>query len=349
MSGDHDLGYKSLLAHPELVRDLLAGFAGLPCFAQLDSGAFERLGASFVGDGHVERHGDMVWRVHLPDQLLYVYLLLEFQSRTERWMALRIQVYVGMLYQDLIKHHALDGRHTLPPVLPVVFYNGRAAWRAPDELRALVGTPPAELEAFQARQRYLLIDQRQLDPAALASSRNIMAALFRLELSPSMDVLVDVLGCLRTWLVAPHQAPLRRSVASWIDRLMRRELPRHPLVESVQEFLEEGAMGDRYARKYATWEDAKDAEILERLTPSVLEKGRAEGRAQAEREADALLRGLLERQLEARFGPLPADAGARIAQAGRALLVNWIERAADAPTLAAVLASQVRPGDAGRC
>jgi hypothetical protein len=45
-------------------------------------------------------------------------------------MALRMMVYVGLLYQDLIKRgEALaDGR--LPPVLPIVLYNGSPSWTA---------------------------------------------------------------------------------------------------------------------------------------------------------------------------------------------------------------------------
>jgi hypothetical protein len=40
MSGDHDLGYKQLFAHPELVRDLIAGFTGLACFRGLGPDAY---------------------------------------------------------------------------------------------------------------------------------------------------------------------------------------------------------------------------------------------------------------------------------------------------------------------
>jgi predicted transposase YdaD len=91
MSGNHDLGYKQLFAHPELVRDLLAGFTSFACFRGLEPSAFERVNASYVSERVSERHGDMVWRVRLGEETIYVYLLLEFQSQAERWMALRMQ------------------------------------------------------------------------------------------------------------------------------------------------------------------------------------------------------------------------------------------------------------------
>ena len=34
-------------------------------------------------------------------------------------------VYTGLLYQDLIRRGALDDAGRLPPVLPIVLYNGR--------------------------------------------------------------------------------------------------------------------------------------------------------------------------------------------------------------------------------
>jgi hypothetical protein len=45
-------------------------------------------------------------------------------------MALRMQVYIGLLYQDLIAQHKLSKHGKLPPVLPIVFYHGRRPWRA---------------------------------------------------------------------------------------------------------------------------------------------------------------------------------------------------------------------------
>jgi hypothetical protein len=49
--------------------------------------------------------------------LQWVYVLLEFQATVDTFMAVRILVYVGLLYQDLTQDNklTLDGR--LPPVL----------------------------------------------------------------------------------------------------------------------------------------------------------------------------------------------------------------------------------------
>lgn len=47
----------------------------------------------------------------------------------------------------------------MPPVLPVVLYNGRARWNAAIDIDALVPTLPDGLDRYQLRQGYLLIDE----------------------------------------------------------------------------------------------------------------------------------------------------------------------------------------------
>jgi hypothetical protein len=48
-----------------------------------------------------EREDDMIWRLRWGGRWLYVYLLLEFQSSVDRFMAVQLLTYIGLLYQDL--------------------------------------------------------------------------------------------------------------------------------------------------------------------------------------------------------------------------------------------------------
>ena len=68
---------------------------------------------------------DRVWRVRLRDRWLYVLVLLEFQSAVDRTMAVRILAYTALLYQDLLRASS----DPLPPVLPIVLYDGSERWR----------------------------------------------------------------------------------------------------------------------------------------------------------------------------------------------------------------------------
>jgi predicted transposase YdaD len=99
----HDPSYKALFSEPRMVEDLLRGFVPGEWVHRLDFSTLEKANAQFVSEELLRREDDVIWRVRFTDQgWLYVYLLLEFQSAPDPWMALRIMVYVGLLWQDLV-------------------------------------------------------------------------------------------------------------------------------------------------------------------------------------------------------------------------------------------------------
>ncbi|HEU4775672.1 MAG TPA: Rpn family recombination-promoting nuclease/putative transposase [Telluria sp.] len=267
-----------------------------------------------------ERQDDLVWRLQLGGHCVYVYLLLEFQSRSDRWMALRMQTYVGLLYQDLVKRKEVGPGNLLPPL---VFYNGADPWRAALELGELIHTTPAGLAHLQASQRYALVDQHRLDPARLAAHGSLLALLFRLELSDTPDVLREVLPLLSTWMADAPQAPLRRSVKLWLARFMAREMPDVAADDLLA--CEGGVMAER---KFATWQDF--------LEDRGMQRGREQGKAEGERIA-------LRKIIEARFGALAPTQAALIAQLPETELEQWITKAASAATLQALVDGAAAP------
>ena len=121
---EFDSGYKLLFSHPELVADLLRGFVPEPWVAEVDFATLTPVKGSYVSEGLRQRHDDVVWKVRLREQWLYVYVVIEFQSEPDPFMALRLLVYVGLLYQDLLRRQELPADGRLPPVLPLVLYHG---------------------------------------------------------------------------------------------------------------------------------------------------------------------------------------------------------------------------------
>lgn len=90
---DHDHSYKLLFSHAEMVADLLTGFIREDWVRELDLATLEKVGGSYVTDDLREREDDVIWRVRWGSEWLYVYLLLEFQSTIDRFMAVRMLVY----------------------------------------------------------------------------------------------------------------------------------------------------------------------------------------------------------------------------------------------------------------
>ncbi len=158
----HDSAFRELFAHPESMRELLTSFLPPDWTAQMDLASLERVNGSYAGGDGMQRHSDMVWRVLLAGRWLYLYLLLEFQSTPDPWMALRMRVYSGLLHQDLLKRHELPEPGRLPPILPIVLYTGRKPWRAARSMAALVMPGGSDAWRGTAVDEYLLLDVRRL-------------------------------------------------------------------------------------------------------------------------------------------------------------------------------------------
>jgi hypothetical protein len=141
---EHDNGYKRLFSHPEMVEDLIRGFVREDWVKDLDFTTLERVSGHYVTRQLRSRKSDVVWR----KRWLYVYLLIEFQSTVDPWMAFRVMTYLGLFYQDLIWRRELtEGK--LPPVLPLVLYNGRAPWSAARDIAELIENVPGGLEQYR--------------------------------------------------------------------------------------------------------------------------------------------------------------------------------------------------------
>ena len=212
----HDAAYKDLFSRPRMVEDLLRGFAAREWSDALDLSTLEKLPAEYVSDDLRRRHGDAVWRVRFRDRKwLYLLVMLEFQSTTDRYMAVRILVYTALPYQDLIRRGELGGDGRLPPVLPVAPYNGRPRWTAPVEAGDLIAPAGEALAPFQLSQRYFLLDEGRWGEDDLPR-RNLAAALVALENSGSAESLSKLLGALSDWLRDSEDDELRRAFVEWV-------------------------------------------------------------------------------------------------------------------------------------
>ena len=269
-----DAAYKDLFSHPRMVEDLLRGIVAAEWSGTLDFTTLEKLPAEYVSDDLRRRQGDLLWRVRFHDRWLYVLVLLEFQSSVDPYMALRLLVYTGLLYQDLIRRGALGQDEKLPPVLPIVFYNGRSLWTAAFEVSNLIAPVSEALALYQPSQRYFLVDAGRYGKEDLPQ-RNLVSALIALENSRSAADLKRAVDALVDWLREPEDQGLKRSFGEWIRQVLvpRRfgstGLPPMPRLEEVQTML---------AERVKEWTEEWRREGLERGLREGLERGRAEER-----------------------------------------------------------------------
>ena len=193
-----------------------------------------------------QRHGDLVWRLRFKDERwLYVVLLLEFQSAVDRSMAVRMLAYTALLYQRLIADGVLRERSVLPPVLPVVIYNGRRPWTVPVDVAELIASGRGgSLARYQPSQRYFLLDEGRVGGADLPSG-NLVSALIALETNRDRARAPALLGALIDMLRKQDDAELTAAFTEWVAQVL---LPRRfggsvtgplPRLEEVRAMLAE--------------------------------------------------------------------------------------------------------------
>ena len=208
----HDAAYKRLFSFPDMVRDLLAGFVPGEWVRDLDLSTVERWPDSHVSDDLRERHQDRVWRVRFRERWLYVLVLLEFQSTVDRSMAVRILVYSGLLYQDLLRAAPAEA---LPPVLPVVLYHGAGRWTAPETVAGLAVPCGAHLAPYQPAQRYFLLDLGGYT-GPVPEGRNLVAALLRLARTRDWEEIGALFNGVLGWLPGPEHEGLIQALWEWL-------------------------------------------------------------------------------------------------------------------------------------
>jgi predicted transposase/invertase (TIGR01784 family) len=190
----HDTGYKKLFKSPVLVEELVTHFVMEDWIGELDFSSLELLDKTFITDEFKTKESDMIYKVSFRGKDVYIFLLIEFQSTVDRFMSLRVLRYITEFYEFLYKSRKLK---KLPPVFPLLLYNGRAKWNSPLNIMDLVeGNIPLQ---YIPRFQYYCIAENNFSKKTLRSINNVVSALFYVEnsipeeLLQEIDVVVEII------------------------------------------------------------------------------------------------------------------------------------------------------------
>jgi len=323
--GRHDSSYHLFFSQARMIRDLLQEILGEDWVSLLDLSSAERVPNSFTSRRHQKRESDIIWRFRRKDngEPVYVYILLEFQSRPDPYMAVRLMTYMGLFFEYLIAQGLLPASGKLPLVIPVVVYNGIGPWKPPLELAELIERLDPSAEQYVPRLLFRLIHEAKVPLALLEASESPVADLFRIERSTAWEEMIGRVGRLRQHV--EDDESLRRAFEVWMENVIFPRLGL-PLDEIPGRFSLEGAE-TMLAERIDEWN--------RKLAEESLQKGRQEGRQEGRKEGEAHA---LLRLLEKKFGALPKGAQRRIARAELELLLEWFDRAVSAERLEDVFA-----------
>jgi len=172
----HDSAYKYLFKNKKIFFQLLQSFVNEDFIKEIKIENIELVDKSFISDEFLQREADLIYQIKFKDREIYIYILLEFQSKVDKTIPIRLLVYISQLY-DLLYKNSQKGR--LPNIFPIVLYNGVDNWTIPTNIKDLIDSNIPE--RYIPKMEYYLIVEKDIPYEVLERLHNLVAAVVYLE------------------------------------------------------------------------------------------------------------------------------------------------------------------------
>ena len=218
--------------------------------------------------------------------LLYFNFILEFQSKVDYTMPLRLLFYMTEILREYSKnanHKKYDKTLKIPAIIPIVLYNGEKVWDVPREFRKIIYNDNLFGNGL-INFTYDIIDvNNDLKKEDLLNSPNVSSAIFLL------DQKIDALEFLYRI----------RAIALFFNELSEVETKalKHWIRNTIENGLAEVAIDILEA-------DREDVELMVANNAFVLkdmrEKSKAEGREEGREEGrkEGISKGIIQGKIE---------------------------------------------------
>ncbi len=292
----HDALFRFVFGDAETLAELLRAQLSDEVAAAIDWASLRPADRDFVDEVLQERRSDLLFEVDLHGRPALLHVLCDHKSDDERFTALQLVRYtVRILDRWLLEH---DGAKWLPPVLAVVVHHGDRPWASPRslaDLHDLQGRDePARsslrtfLQPYLLRSGFLLIDLAAMDEAAIDAMRlsavgaltlRFLQFLRRSDPAQSASLIAGWTYLVAELLEYPRGRDVITALFSWF---LAGVPDRRETLRTVMNKIDE--------------ENPPMRSALDLLLDMGHERGLKEGLA--------VLRSVLQSQLQARFGPL---------------------------------------------
>jgi predicted transposase YdaD len=309
----HDKVFRRTFRRVAHARGVLRQLVGQDIAQQLDWRSLRVEPGTYVEEALRDRMSDLLFSVRFrgSERRALVYLLWDHQRQPDRMMPLRLHNYGGRaLYDYTQRRDAIPGY--VPTLIPLLVYQGPGDWPGPyllSELSHLPGEPAPPVFMDLSMIVHDLHDD-SLPPSELTVLAKTTFGLLRL--AALEELVVANAARIAGWLDEVHETygyDDYRVLMEYVAAAGKET----GMIEAIVEHTGEGAK--RAAMSTLDWLRAK-----------AWQEGCQEG-----------ARTLLLRQLELRFGTVPARARAKVRAATPSQVECWALRVVTAASLAEVL------------
>jgi len=311
----HDKFFKLSMSELSVAQDFLKIHLPAILLQKIDFSTLRLEKNSFIDEAYKANEADVVYSVKLEGSIAYIYILCEQQTEIDQQMAFRLLVYTVRLIEA---HHRQHPNDPLPLVYPMVVYSGEKPWDAPLEIFPLFGEKEA-LAREWLLQPYQLLDIQRISDEELQKhtwSGFVEFALKNRQIRDFAAFLKVLLPWVNQLQVRPQGMSLARIMLQYIlDGIEANEL--EVFFEQVDQHLSTNLKGEAMT-------------LAQCLEQRGLEKGLQQGRQEGRQEGEVAV---LTRQIQRRFGIIPAPYAKRMVQANQQTLLQWSEKILEATTL----------------
>lgn len=270
----HDKGYKKLFKNKSIFRQLLETFVPEAWVKELDFNTCESLDKSFISDHYKETTSDIIYKIKRNQRESFVVILMEFKSTVERFMSLHLANYITNFYMDYVE--STPNVKLLPPVFPILLYNGDKEWTAPTKISEVIEDSRL-LGRYALNFEYFAIPINKYDKEYLSRIKNVVSLLFLAEAHYDAELLEKMF--LEVFEREADKGPISLLLNWFIQMRKHGRIPEEDV--------------DKLERIFASKEEVRQMLItaLKKEKQEIFDQGKLEGKLEGN------LEGNLERQI----------------------------------------------------
>ncbi|MFU8781482.1 MAG: Rpn family recombination-promoting nuclease/putative transposase, partial [Kiritimatiellia bacterium] len=126
INNPHDQLFKETFSHVENAAAFFQNYLPAELRDRLDFRTLKLAPGSYTDEALRGSESDLLYTVKVDDTQALLYCLFEHQSTPDAWMPLRLLRYILGIWDQYRKQNPTAKK--LPPVLPLVLFQGGATW-----------------------------------------------------------------------------------------------------------------------------------------------------------------------------------------------------------------------------
>lgn len=190
---EHDVGYKHIFSHKATFLEFLKSFTKKEWAEIIKEEDLVLVDKSYILADFEEEESDILYKVKIDDKEVIFYVLLEFQSKVDFQMPMRLLFYMTEVWRDILKNTDKNIRKRkafkLPAIIPIVLYNGKNKWTAKMSFKEIL----SGYELFDdniVNFNYMLFDINRYGDDELLNMSNLVSTIFLLDEEMSEEELI---------------------------------------------------------------------------------------------------------------------------------------------------------------